>query len=90
MIHIPEDIGEGEIAVTELTSSSVKLQWRAYPGVTTYTIEASPPTAVATVLVSGTMTPITILEPGRVFNLTVANLVASTVALAQVSIRSGK
>ncbi|XP_041474706.1 tenascin-R-like [Lytechinus variegatus] len=83
-----EAIPEGVILVSDVTSSSAFLQWRAVEGVLFYTIVAEPSDAVG--LLGGIFEEevgLTILLPGTVFNVTLQNG-QTLMELASTQIRS--
>ncbi|XP_063962720.1 fibronectin-like isoform X2 [Lytechinus pictus] len=83
-----ESIPEGVILVSDVTSSSAFLQWRAVEGVIFYKIVAEPSDAIGPLGgIFEEEVGLTILLPGTVFNVTVQNG-QSSMELASTQIRS--
>nr|XP_054764628.1 uncharacterized protein LOC129271274 [Lytechinus pictus] len=83
-----EAIPEGVILVSDVTSSSAFLQWRAVEGVIFYKIVAEPSDAIGPLGgIFEEEVGLTILLPGTVFNVTVQNG-QSSMELASTQIRS--
>ncbi|XP_063963105.1 fibronectin-like [Lytechinus pictus] len=83
-----EAIAEGEILVSDVTSSSAYIQWRAVEGVIFYTIVTEPSDAIGHL--GGILEEevgLTILLPGTVFNVTLQNGQTFS-SLASTEIRS--
>nr|XP_054765091.1 phosphatidylinositol phosphatase PTPRQ-like [Lytechinus pictus] len=83
-----EAIAEGEILVSDVTSSSAYIQWRAVEGVIFYMIVTEPSDAIGPLGgIFEEEVGLTILLPGTVFNVTVQNGITSS-NLASTQIRS--